>query len=99
LPTPTSWAWRPPSAQLPNLDFKHEGPDYHVAADFLGRTNCLAAAVGADITAQKQAETNAGYTAIGFGETNPLVHSELTSEYPVDLMRYQVANCYLAALA
>ena len=51
--------------------------------------------IEADIIKQKQATNNGGYTAIGFGRTNPLVYSKLTSEHPIDLVRWQVANCYM----
>jgi len=82
-------------AYLRNNAFKHEGTDYHTAADLTGQANHLAATIGADIVKQKQAEGNGGYNAIKFGKTHPKVYEELTSEHPVDLVRYQVANCYM----
>jgi class I fructose-bisphosphate aldolase len=82
-------------AYLRNNRFKHEGVDYHSAADLTGQANHLATTIEADIVKQKQAETNRGYTAIGFGKTHPRVYEELTSEHPIDLVRYQVANCYM----
>ncbi len=82
-------------AYLRNSAFKHEGVDYHVAADLTGQANHLAATIDADIIKQKQAQTNGGYDAIQFGKTHPKVYSELTSEHPIDLVRYQVANCYM----
>jgi len=82
-------------AYLRNSAFKHEGKDYHVAADLTGQANHLAATIDADIIKQKQAENNGGYTAIKFGKTHPKVYSELTSDHPVDLVRYQVACCYM----
>ncbi|MFQ6102103.1 MAG: class I fructose-bisphosphate aldolase [Anaerolineae bacterium] len=82
-------------AYLRNPAFKHEGVDYHTAADLTGQANHLAATIEADIVKQKQAQTNGGYTAIGFGRTHPKVYSELTSDHPIDLVRYQVANCYM----
>ena len=82
-------------AYLRNNRFKHEGVDYHAAADLTGQANHLAATIEADIVKQKQAENNRGYTAIGFGKTHPRVYEELTSEHPIDLVRYQVANCYM----
>ncbi|MFZ0107722.1 MAG: class I fructose-bisphosphate aldolase, partial [Thiobacillus sp.] len=82
-------------AYLRNPAFKHEGTDYHTAADLTGQANHLAVTIGADIVKQKQAENNGGYTAIKFGKTHPKVYSELTSEHPIDLVRYQVANCYM----
>ena len=82
-------------AYLRNNDFKHEGTDYHVAADLTGQANHLAATIDADIIKQKQAQTNGGFTALNFGKTHPKVYSELTSDHPIDLVRYQVANCYM----
>ena len=82
-------------AYLRNSAFKKEGRDYHVAADLTGQANHLAATIDADIIKQKQAQINGGYEAIQFGKTHPKVYSELTSEHPIDLVRYQVANCYM----
>ena len=82
-------------AYLRNSAFKHEGVDYHTAADLTGQANHLAATIDADIIKQKQAQTNGGYTALNFGKTSDKVYSELTSDHPVDLVRYQVACCYL----
>jgi len=82
-------------AYLRNPDFKKDGKDYHVSADLTGQANHLASTIQADIVKQKQAENNGGYTAIGFGNTHDKVYSELTSDHPVDLVRYQVANCYM----
>jgi len=85
-------------AYLRNSAFKHEGVDYHTAADLTGQANHLAATIGADIIKQKQAEGNGGYQAINFGKTHPLVYEELTSDHPIDLTRYQVANCYMGRI-
>ena len=82
-------------AYLRNNAFKHEGTDYHVSADLTGQANHLAATIDADIIKQKQAQNNGGFNAIQFGKTHPKVYSELTSEHPIDLVRYQVANCYM----
>lgn len=82
-------------AYLRNSAFKHEGVDYHTAADLTGQANHLAVTIEADIVKQKQAQVNGGYTALNFGRTHPKVYSELTSEHPIDLVRYQVANCYM----
>ena len=82
-------------AYLRNSGFKKEGVDYHTSADLTGQANHLAATIEADIIKQKQAENNGGYTAIKFGKTHPKVYSELTSDHPIDLVRYQVANCYM----
>jgi class I fructose-bisphosphate aldolase len=85
-------------AYLRNSGFKHEGTDYHVAADLTGQANYLAATIEADIVKQKLAENNGGYKAIGFGKTHPKVYTELTSEHPIDLVRYQVANCFMGRI-
>ena len=82
-------------AYLRNSDFKHEGVDYHTSADLTGQANYLAATIEADIIKQKQAENNGGFTAINFGKTHPKVYEVLTSDHPIDLVRYQVANCYM----
>ncbi len=82
-------------AYLRNPAFKHEGTDYHASADLTGQANHLASTIQADIVKQKQAENNGGYGAIGFGKTHPLVYDTLCSDHPIDLVRYQVANCYM----
>ena len=82
-------------AYLRNNAFKKDSIDYHASADLSGQANHLAATIGADIVKQKQATNNGGYTAINFGKTHPKVYDELTTEHPIDLTRYQVANCYM----
>ncbi len=82
-------------AYLRNSSFKKEGTDYHEAADLTGQANHLAATIEADVVKQKQATCNGGFNAIGFGKTHPKVYSELTSAHPIDLVRYQVASCYM----
>ncbi len=82
-------------AYLRNPAFKQEGIDYHLSADLTGQANHLAATINADIIKQKQAENNGGYNAIKFGKTSARIYNELTTEHPVDLVRYQVANCYM----
>ena len=81
-------------AYLRNPAFKTD-KDYHVSADLTGQANHLAVTINADIVKQKMAENNGGYNAIKFGKTSPRVYSELTTEHPIDLVRYQVANCYM----
>lgn len=78
-----------------NAAFKTAEKDYHVSADLTGQANHLAVTIEADIVKQKMAENNGGYTALKFGKTNAKVYSELTSDHPIDLVRYQVANCYM----
>ncbi|MCB0004403.1 MAG: class I fructose-bisphosphate aldolase [Anaerolineae bacterium] len=85
-------------AYIRNKAFKKDGVDYHVSADLTGQGNHLAVTLEADIVKQKMAENNGGYTAIGFGHTNPKVYSELTSDHPIDLVRYQLANCYMGRM-
>ena len=78
-----------------NNAFKKEGVDYHLSADLTGQANHIASTIGADIVKQKMAENNGGYKAINFGKTHEKVYSELTTDHPIDLVRYQVANCYM----
>ena len=82
-------------AYLRNSAFISDGIDYHTAADLTGQANHLAATIEADIVKQKQAQTNAGFTTIGFGKTDRRVYEELDSGHPIDQVRYQVANCYM----
>jgi class I fructose-bisphosphate aldolase len=82
-------------AYLRNPGFKKDGVDYHAAADLTGQANHLAATIDADIVKQKQAVGNGGYNAVGHGKTHPKVYEELTTDHPIDLVRYQVANCYM----
>ena len=81
---------------LRNSAFKVEDKDYHEAADLTGQANHLGVTIQADIIKQKLPTNNGGYNALkGFGKTHKKVYSELTSENPIDLTRYQVANCYM----
>ena len=82
-------------AYLRNPEYKKDGVDYHVSSDLTSQANHIASTIQADIVKQKQAENNGGYTAVGFGHTNEKVYSELTTANPIDLVRYQVANCYM----
>ena len=83
---------------LRNPAFKTETADYHLAADLTGQANHLGVTIEADIVKQKQPENNGGYTAIGFGRTDPLVYDELTTDHPIDLTRWQVVNCYMGRI-
>jgi class I fructose-bisphosphate aldolase len=83
---------------LRNPGFEKDGVDYHAAADLTGQANHLGVTIEADIVKQKQATNNNGYTAIGFGKTHPLVYSDLVTDHPVDLVRWQVANCYMGRI-
>ena len=80
---------------LRNDAFKKDGVDYHVSADLTGQANHLGATIEADIIKQKLPENNGGFTALNFGKTHELVYKELTSDHPIDLVRYQVANNYM----
>jgi class I fructose-bisphosphate aldolase len=81
-----------------NNAFKKDGVDYHVSADLTGQANHLGVTIQADIIKQKLPENNGGYTATGHGKTHPKVYSELTTDNPIDLCRYQVANCYMGRI-
>jgi len=79
---------------LRNNGFKKDGIDYHTAADLTGQANHLGVTIQADIIKQKSPENNGGFKAIGFGKTHNEVYTQLTSDHPIDLTRYQVINCY-----
>ncbi|MHB2028002.1 MAG: class I fructose-bisphosphate aldolase [Acidimicrobiales bacterium] len=79
---------------LRNDAFVTGGVDYHLSADLTGQANHLGVTVEADIIKQKQPINNGGYNAVKFGKTDPRVYSELTTDNPIDLTRWQVVNCY-----
>src|SRR5215210_1482715 len=84
---------------LRNPKFKTREGDMHTAADLTGQANHLGVTIEADIIKQKLPERNGGYNLLNvessYGKTNPKIYTELTSENPIDLVRYQVANCYM----
>lgn len=80
---------------LRNPAFKTDGTDYHAAADLTGQANHMGVTIAADVIKQKLPDSNGGYRAVGFGKTHDLVYDRLTSDHPIDLCRYQVANCYM----
>ena len=80
---------------LRNSDFKKGAIDYHAAADLTGQADRLGVTIKADIVKQKLPTNNGGFKAIGFGKTDERMYTELTSEHPIDLCRYQVANGYM----
>jgi class I fructose-bisphosphate aldolase len=84
-------------AYLRNNAFKAD-KDYHLSADLTGQANHLAATIEADIVKQKQPQNNGGFKALKFGKTHDKVYTELTSDHPIDLTRYQVANCYMGRI-
>lgn len=85
---------------LRNSAFKKDGTDYHAAADLTGQANHLGVTIGADIIKQKLPTNNGGYAALNmgnssYGKFDKRIYTELSSEHPIDLCRYQVANCYM----
>jgi len=80
---------------LRNPAFKTKDKDFHVAADLTGQANHLGVTIQADIIKQKLPENNGGFTAVNFGKTDKRVYSQLSTDHPIDLTRYQVANCYM----
>lgn len=80
---------------LRNNGFKKDGVDYHTSADLTSQANHLGVTIQADIIKQKLPENNGGYNAVNFGKTHKDVYSKLTTDHPIDLTRYQVANCYM----
>ncbi len=79
---------------LRNNGFKKEGIDYHTAADLTGQANHLGVTIQADIIKQKLPENNGGFKAISFGKTHDKVYSQLSTDHPIDLTRYQVLSCF-----
>jgi class I fructose-bisphosphate aldolase len=84
---------------LRNPKFKGKEGDMHTAADLTGQANHLGVTIEADIIKQKLPERNGGYNMLNiesaYGKTNPKIYTELTTDNPIDLVRYQVANCYM----
>ncbi|PNE25129.1 fructose-bisphosphate aldolase [Tannerella sp. oral taxon 808] len=80
---------------LRNNAFKKDGVDYHASADLTGQANHLGVTIQADIVKQKLPSNNGGFKAIKFGRTSDKVYTELTTDHPIDLCRYQVANGYM----
>ena len=85
---------------LRNSDFKVDGQDYHASADLTGQANHLGVTIQADIIKQKLATNNGGYAALNMGDSSygkfdRRIYDDLCSDHPIDLVRYQVANCYM----
>ncbi len=84
---------------LRNPAFKTKEKDFHTSADLTGQANHLGVTIQADLIKQKLPTNNGGFNALNvessYGKTNPKIYSELTTEHPIDLVRYQVANCYM----
>lgn len=81
-----------------NNGFKKDGTDYHVASDLTGQANHLGSTIQADIVKQKLPENNGGFNAINFAKTHDKVYSKLSSDHPIDLCRYQLANSYMGRI-
>src|SRR5205807_442535 len=78
-----------------NPGFTKDGVNYEVAADLTGQANHMGVTIEADIIKQKLPETNRGFDVLKFGKTSKAVYEKLTTDHPIDLTRYQVANCYM----
>jgi class I fructose-bisphosphate aldolase len=88
---------------LRNSGFKKDGKDYHVAADLTGQANHLGATIGADIVKQKLPENNGGFKALNmggssYGKLDERMYTKLSTDHPIDLVRYQVANGYMGRI-
>ncbi|MBN1915183.1 MAG: class I fructose-bisphosphate aldolase [Parachlamydiales bacterium] len=83
---------------LRNSSFKAEGTDYHTAADLTGQANHLGVTIQADIIKQKLPTNNGGFKTIKFGKWKEEMYTKLCSDHPIDLTRYQVANCYMGRM-
>jgi fructose-bisphosphate aldolase, class I len=83
----------------PAFSPKNGGPDYHLAADLTGQANHLGVTIEADIIKQKLPETAApGFDDLEFGKSHPKMYSDLMTDHPIDMTRYQVANCYMGRI-
>ena len=82
-------------AYLRNPGFNVDGTNYEASADLTGQANYLSATIQADIVKQKQPTNNGGFKSVDFGRTHEKVYTELTSDHPIDLTRYQVLNCFM----
>ncbi len=83
---------------LRNSGFKKDGVDYHTAADLTSQANHLGVTIHADLIKQKMATNNGGFTAVNFSKTSKLVYEKLSSDHPIDLVRYQIAGCYMGRI-
>lgn len=81
-----------------NNAFTKDGVNYETATDLTGQANHIGVTIQADIIKQKLPDVNGGFTAIKFGKTDPLMYSKLTTDNPIDMCRYQVANCYMGRI-
>lgn len=83
---------------LRNPGFKKDGIDYHTSTDLASQATHLGVTIQADIIKQKLPTNNGGYNALKYGKTHEKVYSELTTDHPIDLCRYMVANCYMGKI-
>ncbi|MCE7056422.1 class I fructose-bisphosphate aldolase [Algoriphagus sp. AGSA1] len=81
-----------------NEAFEKDGTNYETAADLTGQANHLGVTIQADIIKQKLPTNNGGFTTVGFGKSDPAMYDKLSSGHPIDLCRYQVANCYMGKI-
>lgn len=81
-----------------NSGFEKDGKNYETAADLTGQANHLGVTLQADIIKQKLPTHNGGFTSINFGKSHPDMYDKLSSNHPIDLCRYQVANCYMGRI-
>jgi len=81
-----------------NAAFKTNDKDYHAAADLTGQANHLGVTIQADIIKQKLPDTNGGFRDLKFGKTSEEMYAKYTSDHPIDMCRYQVANCYMGKI-
>ncbi|MBD3631011.1 class I fructose-bisphosphate aldolase [Cyclobacterium sp.] len=81
-----------------NEAFKTNDKDYHAAADLTGQANHLGVTIQADIIKQKLPDTNGGFRDLKFGKTSEEMYAKYTSDHPIDMCRYQVANCYMGKI-
>ena len=82
-----------------NNSFKKDGKNYEAAADITGQANHLGVTIQADIIKQKMPDINEGFTTLNFSKSDPRMYTELSSSHPIDLCRYQVANCYMGRVS
>jgi class I fructose-bisphosphate aldolase len=78
-----------------NNAFKKDGVNYETSADITGQANHIGVTIQADIIKQKMPDVNGGFTTINFSKSDPLMYSQLSTDHPIDLCRYQLANCYM----
>src|ERR1700744_5845400 len=78
-----------------NNAFKKDGVNYETSADITGQANHIGVTIQADIIKQKMPDVNGGFTTINFSKSDPLMYSKLSTDHPIDLCRYQLANCYM----